>query len=147
MSTCFCTYQDVPVLPVAYNNPRMAGKNYIREIRRIKEMTQEDVAEALGLSHAQVQRHESGKQTLSMDWVMRYAEVFGCHPIMIIDGPSATIPATQTEKEVLQAFRGLSDREQKMFSAMLTTFSSDMPVLPDQAPTQIPNPQSKGAKK
>ena len=120
----------------------MPKNNFIKELRISRDLTQEDLAGRMNTTQETVQRLESGRRKLTYQWIRLLADALGVHPSEITEGPATAIPKNEEERTVLQAFRGLSDREQKMFSAMLTTFSSDMPALPDQAPTQIPNPQS-----
>lgn len=92
-------------------------KNYIMQIRIARGLTQEQLAEKMGITHTTVQRHESGKRSnLKWDTILKYADALGCHPSEITDGPgNATPPLTDFEKQVLEQLRGLDDSAKQMF--------------------------------
>lgn len=66
----------------------MVRKNYLREVRASIGTTQEHLAEALGISQAQVQRHESNKNEMTISQLYAYAEALDCHVMDILEGPS-----------------------------------------------------------
>lgn len=109
----------------------MAQMNYIKQIRRRENLTQEDLAEKCGTTQETIQRLESGKRRLTYDWIKRLADALGVHSSEITEGPTATIPRTSEEKEILETFRGLSESGQKLFGAMLRSLKDDTPSPPD----------------
>lgn len=54
--------------------------NRIREIRKIKNLTLEDLAESSGISFTHLSRMESGKRGLSLENVLRVAKALGVDP-------------------------------------------------------------------
>jgi transcriptional regulator with XRE-family HTH domain len=51
--------------------------NRIKELRKIKGLTQEQLAEAVGMSHAYILRIERGERNLSSKWTSKISEVLG----------------------------------------------------------------------
>lgn len=115
---------DVTLLPHWYKTMYM--KNYIKEIRKSRGITQERLAEMMNTTQVTVQRHESGARRLKMDIVMQYANVLECHPSDITDGPtSVSVAKSDEEIELLRTFRGLSDSAKQMHLHMLRSFHPD----------------------
>ena len=56
---------------------RFVGQQ-IREARRSKRMTQEQVGKALGLTFQQVQKYEKGVNRVSAGRLLRFSELFEC---------------------------------------------------------------------
>lgn len=99
-------------------------KNYIKDIRNERGITQGQLAELVGLDQTTVQRHESGSRRLSYEIIEKYSKALECHPIDITEGPANTsITKTDEEKELLQTFRGLSDSARQMHLHMLKSFN------------------------
>jgi phage repressor protein C with HTH and peptisase S24 domain len=62
----------------------MAGsavKSKLREARERRGLTQEQLAEMAGTSQPQIDRLESGKRTLTIDWMVRLAPLLGVTPV------------------------------------------------------------------
>lgn len=59
--------------------------NRIREIRKQKNITLEELAEMTGLSHTHISRIESGKRGLSLENVIRLSRALGVEPVEITD--------------------------------------------------------------
>ena len=55
-------------------------ENRIWELRKGRGLTQEELAALLGVTHATVQRYESGKRRLGSHRVKQLAKIFRCHP-------------------------------------------------------------------
>ena len=52
-------------------------KNYIKEYRIKKNLTQEQLAELIGTSKVQISRLETGERRLNMDWIEKIAKALG----------------------------------------------------------------------
>lgn len=115
---------DIQYTPICHNTIRMA-KNYIKEIRLHRRLTQEELAEIMGISHATVQRHENGKRQLNIDWLHRYSDALNVHPIDIVEGPAGNTPLTESEQALLENYRKMSDREQEIYLSTGKAFISD----------------------
>jgi transcriptional regulator with XRE-family HTH domain len=97
---------------------RLMSKNYLREIRKMKHLTLQQLAEAVGTSNQQVSNHEAGKRKLTWQWLEKYAAALNCHPLEIMQGPGQTFPNAQ-EKELLDLFRQIPDGERARYIGYL----------------------------
>jgi transcriptional regulator with XRE-family HTH domain len=60
-------------------------KNKIRQIRKAKRLTLEQVAQAAGTSNQMIGMLERGDRTLSVDWLERIAPVLGVSAVELLD--------------------------------------------------------------
>jgi transcriptional regulator with XRE-family HTH domain len=66
--------------------------NRVKEIRKLRGLTQEKVAEAIGKTKGQISKIENGGLELTAWWIEHLAKVLGCMPADIIsDGKEATV--------------------------------------------------------
>jgi transcriptional regulator with XRE-family HTH domain len=78
--------------------------NRVRELRVGAGLTIEAMANALSVSKAQVSMLETGHRRLTVDWLIRIAEVLQCHPwLLVSDG--ADLAANAQEQAVLRRHR------------------------------------------
>lgn len=61
-------------------------KTRIRELRKRRGLTLQQLAELVGTTAQTVQRLETANMTVSTDWLERFAEAFGVHPADLIAG-------------------------------------------------------------
>lgn len=116
-----CTNSDIPHVPF-WNND-LAMKNFLREMRKSANLTQEQLAEMVGTTHPTVQRHENSKRKLTHEWITRYANALNCHPSDITDGPGTIMAATnEQEKSLLHMLRKMSEKDQDRFLNMAEAF-------------------------
>jgi transcriptional regulator with XRE-family HTH domain len=102
-------------------NKPMKNKNFIKDIRDDRGLSLEELAQRMNTTNQQISNLELGKRKLSWDWMQRLAGALECHPMDLVEGlPTAE---TKQEKELLDAYRGLSDGEQRMFGNMLKSLS------------------------
>lgn len=52
----------------------------LKEIRLARGMTQQQLADAVGITDAAVCQHESGAREPNLETIMKYCEVLGCTP-------------------------------------------------------------------
>lgn len=62
----------------------------IREFRRRRGLTLQQLATQIGTTAQTVQRLETGNMTVSTDWLERFANIFGVHPADLIGGGRET---------------------------------------------------------
>jgi transcriptional regulator with XRE-family HTH domain len=74
--------------PWRYNESpprRLSGvANRIKELRELRGLTLQQVADAAGTSLQQIQRLENGYRRLTDDWMRRIAPVLGVHPAALL---------------------------------------------------------------
>lgn len=59
----------------------------IKAARREQRMSQEKLAEALGVQHQQVQKYESGSNRVAASTLLLIAEALGVPPLALLTGP------------------------------------------------------------
>lgn len=101
----------------------MPQGNYIKEIRKSANLTQQELADKVCSTQETIQRLENGKRRLTYDWIRKLADALGVHPSAITEGEEPSHPRNETEEEILQTFRELSEIEQKLFTSMLRGLS------------------------
>lgn len=111
------TNLDIPSTPNWYKIVPMQ-KNFIKEVREDRNLTQEQLAEKMDTTAATVQRHEKGKRKLSHSWIIRYAAALECHQSEILEGADALLlPKNKIQKKILEAMNRMTDKEQEMYGA------------------------------
>lgn len=63
-------------------------KTRIRELRRERGWTLQDLAGRIGTTAQTVQRLETNNMTVSTDWLEKFGEAFGLDPVSLFDDPS-----------------------------------------------------------
>jgi transcriptional regulator with XRE-family HTH domain len=63
------------------------ASNRIRELREALNLTQQSLADQMGVSQSQIDRLEKGQRKLTQDWVFRFARIFQVDPMLIRRGP------------------------------------------------------------
>jgi transcriptional regulator with XRE-family HTH domain len=61
----------------------------IRHYRKLRRLTQADLAELIGTTAATVSRLETADMTVSMDWLQKFADVFNIQIADLIDEPKS----------------------------------------------------------
>lgn len=88
-------------------------RNYIRQFREERGLSQGDLARLVGTSNQQISHLEIGKRRLTQDWMRRIADALGCQAIDLIDGgPERLEPR---EQSLVDLFRGLSEPQRDAF--------------------------------
>lgn len=85
------------------STPRAA--NRLRELRLARGLTLEDVALDANCSIATVNALERGKRTLSLEWMQRFARVFGVTPAEILTRDSNPDVLQDEERALIEALR------------------------------------------
>ena len=108
----------------------MTFKNRIKDLRLEKELTQQALADALGISKQAISAYEQGNRKPGFEFADALAEFFGVS-IGYLSGSSdergeypAARPATPTAKaerdfRILHKFRQLSPRDQELIENMM----------------------------
>lgn len=101
----------------------MSMKNRIKIIRKNLKLSQEEFADICGISRVQVTRLETGTRRLSMENAALYADRLAAlghyfTPIEFFVDINEVGFKDEQEKELLETFRGLSDKERSEFLSM-----------------------------
>jgi transcriptional regulator with XRE-family HTH domain len=80
----------------------------IKELRHERALTQQQLADRVGTTHATIQRLESGNRGVDEKWVRRIARAFNVHPGELFEPISQDV-YTDHEYEVLTLWRKMPE--------------------------------------
>lgn len=103
--------------------------NRIREIRLSLGLSQERLAEMLGVTKSQVSRLELDQRGLTHDWMLRLAKALACAPAELL--PLSDFPAS--EAELLSQFRRMTKAEQDQLIRLAVALAPPQTATPDKA--------------
>lgn len=84
-------------MPARIGDPNKRRRHFIKEWRKFRELTQEQLAEMMGTTKTSISRIEDLKQGYSQDFLEACAEALGTHPgTLLMRGPTpADLPPDQ----------------------------------------------------
>ncbi|HSV28777.1 MAG TPA: helix-turn-helix transcriptional regulator [Candidatus Omnitrophota bacterium] len=86
-------------------------QNRIREIRQDRGLSQEQLADKVGTTKAQISKLEKSQRRLTDQWMRRLAVALECHPgELFADTP---VGITPEEQAILDLYRGLSEPDKQ----------------------------------
>lgn len=94
------------------------SKNNLRAWREWCELTQEQLADKVGTTPAVISLLESGKRSLSLKWLRRFAPHLKTTPGFILDHRPEDLPT-----EVLEVWANIPEDQHKQAIAILRTFT------------------------
>lgn len=109
--------------------------NRIRELRKARKLTQQQLAEKVGISYTHLGRIENGERGLDMEYIPAFAKALGVKPYEILPKEWQPEEISPEEREILRMIRKTA--------APQTADNRDIPPSPDsQANTkqQTPSP-------
>jgi len=71
-------------------------KNFIRDLRKARKLTLQQLADLVGTSNQQISNHESGKRKLTIEWLEKYSAALKCNPVDIISGQTEQDPELES---------------------------------------------------
>ena len=89
----------------------------LKNLRREKAMTQQQLADAVGATKRQIGAWERGENDIPMDFAVSIADVFDC-TVDQIAGRSYTVPVLTldwTERTIVRLFRSMDDSTKELF--------------------------------
>lgn len=85
-SNNLCNAPFLPMLHIAHmNEPIENPRNFLRDWRRYRKMTQEALAEKAGTNSSMINHLENGKRGLSHKWLVRLAPILSTSPGFLLD--------------------------------------------------------------
>ena len=93
-------------------------ENNLRLWREFRQMTQEQLAEAVGTTASVISLIESGHRQLSLKWLQRLAPPLRTTPGFILDHDPNDLPT-----EVLEIWNHIPEESQEQAIAVLRTFA------------------------
>jgi transcriptional regulator with XRE-family HTH domain len=81
----------------------------LRMIRQKAELTQEQLAERIGVSTFQIRKYESGRDNINVEKLQQLAAVFSVPVQEFFTENSEVIPLQVSERVLLDSFRAIQD--------------------------------------
>lgn len=81
--------------------------NRIREWRRYRDMSQEELAARVGTTSQSIGRYEKGARTVTIDQLEVLATALGCKPADLLPDPESSL--SETERQLLERFDQLDE--------------------------------------
>lgn len=94
-------------------------KNRIKEIRKKRKLTQEELANLVGVSKQQIFRLEKGVRKLTQEWLIKISKALNCNIEDLLD--KSDIPSikqdefsvlTEEEKNLIRTFRKIKEDDE-----------------------------------
>ena len=99
------------------------SENCIKEIRKLKGITQVELAKRLGISQGAIQKLETGERGLDLDWIEKISKALNVEPWQLL--PKDMQPNITTEEaEVLRAIRKAKEVTSQQNEVSQTTKAS-----------------------
>lgn len=110
------------------------SSNRLKEIRKLRKMTQVELAEVLGVSHSAVQKIESGVVDLDLTWMQKLSEVLNIKPYELLPKEWQPEEVSPEEREILRMIRKTT--------APQATDNRDIPAQTEPPAHSAPSPNS-----
>ena len=79
--------------------------NRIKELRKLRKLTQQQLAEKVGISYTHLGRIENGERGLDMEYIPAFAEALGVKPYEILPKEWQPEEISPEEREILHMIR------------------------------------------
>lgn len=79
--------------------------NRIKELRKKKKLTQQELAKLVGLDYTHIGRIENGERTLDVEYLERFAIALGVKPYELLPKEWQPQEITEEERQLLELFR------------------------------------------
>lgn len=93
--------------------------NRIRQLRRQKNMTQQDVGQALGVGNTAVSMYENERRSLDDKTIRNLCALFGCSADYLLGLSDYRPPVTDQDARHLEAYHSADKEDRKTIDKML----------------------------
>ena len=93
--------------------------NRIKELRKRRSITQEELAEALGLDHSTIAKYELGNRSVRIDTIRKMCDYFGCTMDYLMAQPEQP---TSDDEGIIAAYRALNERDRKIVDTIFQNY-------------------------
>ena len=93
--------------------------NRIRQLRRQKNMTQQEVGQALGVGNTAVSMYENGRRSLDDKTIRNLCALFGCSADYLLGLSDYRPPVTEKDARHLEAYHAADTEDRKAIDKML----------------------------
>ena len=100
--------------------------NRIRQLRKMKNLTQQEVAAVLGFGNTAISMYEKGLRHLDEDLIYKLCKFFGCSADYFIGLSDHMEPIISDEDaKLLKAYHAASDKERKTIDFILEEYKTE----------------------
>lgn len=93
----------------------MTTGEIIKSLRKEKKMTQEELADYIGVQKSAVAKWETGRtQNIKRETINALAVLFGVQPSYLLDGEGERLMLNADEIALIKAFRNASDHQRQI---------------------------------
>jgi transcriptional regulator with XRE-family HTH domain len=96
----------------------------LRQLRQLAGITQEQLAEKIGVTSQQIQKYESGQNTMNADRLQQFAEIFSVPVQEFFCEYTEVVQLKIPERALLDAFRGIENADIQESILKLTIYSA-----------------------
>ncbi len=108
--------------------------NRIRQLRKMKNLTQQEVAAVLGFGNTAVSMYEKGLRHLDEDLIYKLCKFFGCSAGYFIGLSEHVEPIISDEDaKLLKAYHSASEKERKTIDYILEEYKTKEEEAVDEA--------------
>lgn len=104
-------------LAMAHTANMAEERNYLRQWRELKRLSQDELAEAAGTTKGVISLLENEKRPLSSKWLRKFAEILGTQPGYILD-----LDPTEMDPEIFKAWQSVRKEDRAQVLRILSTF-------------------------
>jgi transcriptional regulator with XRE-family HTH domain len=90
--------------------------NRIRTLRKLADISQQKLADAICVSKPTISELETGKMQLTLDYMRRIAKVFGVAPVDVLNEEDHNLFLRQEEEELIRRYRAADDVQKEMIN-------------------------------
>lgn len=102
----------------------MRPGNRLRELRKAAELTQQELADATGVSQAAVSQLENGTRSMDLAWMRTFARALKCAPADLLDDEDNPDRLDETERELVENYREADDIQRELVQRVASPASA-----------------------
>ena len=100
--------------------------NRVKQLRKLRKMTQQEVAEYIGYANTAISMYECGRRGLDENLVYKFCQLFGCSADYLLGLSDIVEPVISREDErLIKAYRAASEKERKIVDFVLKEYSME----------------------
>lgn len=102
----------------------MRPGNRLRELRKKAELTQQELADATGVSQAAISQLENGERSMDIAWMRTFARALRCATADLLDDEDNPDRLNDSERELVQHYREADDVQRELVERVASPTSA-----------------------